>query len=269
MKAIKRHGKGPKILFFDIETSPIKSYHWGLFDQNIGLNQIDTDWFVLSWAAKWAGPSARTVYMDQRFAKDIEDDKRMLQGIWDLLNEADIVITQNGIKFDQKKLFARFIINGFKPPSSFQHIDTLRIAKKNFAFTSNKLEYMTDKLNTKYKKLKHAAFPGFELWKECLRGNPKAWREMEKYNRHDVLALEELYGKLMAWDHGVNFDLYSDDVIAADICKCGGLLVKNGHCYNPTGKFQRFRCFDCGAEVRGRDNLFSKEKKKSLRVRSR
>jgi len=56
--------------------------------------------------------------MDQRYAKNIEDDSGILREIWKMLDEADIVITQNGRKFDQKKLNARFILNGFKPPSS-------------------------------------------------------------------------------------------------------------------------------------------------------
>lgn len=109
-----------------------------------------------------------------------------------MLDEAEIVITQNGKKFDQKKLNARFILNGFQPPSSYKHIDTLCIARKHFGFTSNKLSQLTDKLCKKYKKLSHNNFPGFELWQECIKGNIEAWNEMEKYNRQDVLSLEEL-----------------------------------------------------------------------------
>ena len=97
-----------------------------------------------------------------------------------------------------------------QPPSNFKQIDTLKLARKHFALTSNKLAYMTDKLCTKYKKLTHHKFEGFELWKECLDGNLKAWKEMEKYNKHDVLALEELYTKLIPWDSSVNFTLYGD-----------------------------------------------------------
>src|SRR5579885_3368369 len=175
----------PKILLFDIETAPMLAHVWDLWDQNVGLNQIKSDWHILAWAAKWYGdPPHKIMYMDQRNVKNIADDRKILKGIWKLLNEADIVITQNGKAFDEKKLNARFIIQGFNPPSSFKHIDTRQIAKKRFAFTSNKLEYMTNKLCTKYKKLDHAKFYGFNLWSECLKGNIKAWKEMEKYNKH-------------------------------------------------------------------------------------
>lgn len=258
--------KGPKVLIYDIETAPILGYVWGLWDNNLGLNQIKQDWYVLSWSAKWLGDSPNKImYMDQRKAKNMEDDSKILKRMWELLDEADIVITQNGKAFDQKKLNARFILNGFKPPSSYKHIDTLQIAKKHFGFTSNKLAYMSDKLCTKYKKLNHAKFSGFEMWKACLAGNLKAWKEMEVYNKHDVLALEELYNKLIPWDNSINFNLYTEE--GEHNCKCGSTeFVKNGCFYTTSGKFQRYLCKQCGSETRDRRNLFSKEKRTSLRI---
>src|ERR1700722_10331801 len=146
-----------KVLLFDIETAPIIGYVWGLWDQTVGLNQIKSDWHLLSWSAKWLDdPASKVMYMDQRNEKNIENDKNILKALWKLLDAADVVITQNGIRFDSKKVNARFILNGMKPPSSYKHIDTCKIASRVFGFTSNKLEYLTDKLNTKYKKLKHA-----------------------------------------------------------------------------------------------------------------
>jgi len=255
---------GPKVLIFDVETAPILAYVWKLWDNDVALNQIHSDWHILSWSAKWLG-SSEVMYADQRKARNIEDDKVLLKGIWKLLNEADVVITQNGKKFDVKKLNARFILNGFQPPSSFKHIDTLVIAKKHFAFTSNKLAYMTDKLNTKYKKLDHKKFAGFELWKECLAGNIDAWKEMETYNKHDVLSLEELYYKLIPWDTSINFNLYTHSL--QNTCTCGETeVIRNGYCYTPTGRYQRYRCKKCGAETKDRKNLLSKEKLEFLRV---
>lgn len=255
-----------RVLLLDIETAPMLGYVWGLWDNNVALNQIHSDWHVLSWSAKWLGDAAsKTMYMDQRNAKNIEDDSKILKGIWNLLDEADIVITQNGKSFDHKKLNARFILNGMQPPSSFRYIDTLQLAKKHFAFTSNKLEYMTDKLCKKYKKLKHSTFGGFELWKACLAGNLKAWKEMEKYNKYDVLALEELYTKLIPWDNSINFNAYSSD--SAPACTCGSKdFTKRGFFYTNTGKYQRFKCNKCGSETRDRENLLTKDKRKSLRA---
>ena len=255
----------PRILFIDIETAPILANVWRLFKENVGLNQIEKDWHLLSYSAKWfKTPEQDVLYSDQRNEPDIEDDTRLLQEVWDLLNEADIVVTQNGIRFDVPKLKARMIIKGFKPFSSFKQIDTCIIAKKTFGFTSNKLEYMTDKLCTKYKKLKHAKFAGFELWKECLAGNQEAWDEMELYNKHDVLSLEELYTKLAPWfDKHPNFNLYSNSNTFKCNCGCTD-LVADGYAYTQVSKFQRYKCKECGAEYRGRKNLLSKDKRENL-----
>jgi hypothetical protein len=268
MKKTQKNG-GPRVLFLDIETAPILGYCWGLWENNIALNQIHTDWYILSWAARWQGdPVGKVLYQDQRKAKDIENDKALLQGIWKLLDEADIIVTQNGKAFDQKKLFARFILNGMQPPSTFKHIDTKQIASKHFKFTSNKLEYMTDKLCTKYKKVKHAKFGGFELWKQCLAGNIKAWNEMKIYNQYDVLSLEELYTKLIPWDGSIDFNVYTDSTL--NVCKCGSDDIKrNGYAYTSKGKYHRYKCLECGSETRGRENLLSDEKKASLRARTR
>lgn len=264
MSRRKKHG--PKILLYDIETAPILGYVWSLWDQNVGLNQIKSDWYVLSWSAKWLGdPPSKVMYADQRKAKDIENDKPILKKLWKLLDEADVVVTQNGKSFDEKKLNARFVLHGMPPPSSSQHIDTKRIAKKYFAFTSNKLEYMTDKLCKKYKKLKHAKFSGFSMWKECLAGNIKAWKEMEKYNKYDVLSLEELYLKLQPWDNTLNVNLFTPDDAELQ-CSCGSTeFKKNGYKYTSVGKYQRYKCLECGSESKDRVNLLSKEKRKKLR----
>ena len=250
--------KGPRVLIYDIETAPLLGYCWSLWDNNIGLNQIHSDWHVLSWAAKWMGEED-VYYQDQRDVKNVEDDKQLLQGIWKLLDECDFVITQNGKKFDQKKLNARFVIHGMKPPSTYRHIDVLQIAKSQFGFTSNKLQYMTETLCKKYKKSGHAKFSGFELWSECLNGNIEAWSEMENYNILDILSLEELYLIISPWDAKLpNFSVYDDEPSENEE------WVKDGFVYSNLGKYDRYRNTITGQQRRGNANLLSKEKRDSL-----
>lgn len=256
-----------KVLLLDIETAPILGYVWGLWENNLALNQVKQDWYILSWSAKWLGdPPANVMYADQRNAKNIEDDSKLLQGIWKLMDEADVIIGQNSKKFDIKKLNARFIQNGYAPPSSYRQIDTLTLAKKHFGFTSNKLEHMTDKLCVKYKKLKHSDFSGFELWKQCMANNPKAWTSMEKYNKYDVLSLEELYLKLAPWDKNINFNVFRDEL--DNVCNACGhdVFITKGFVHTNTGKHVRLVCDNCGHETKQKQNLLSKDKKKSLRT---
>jgi len=273
----KASSTGPRILTFDIETAPNIGCHWGLWQQNIGLGMLMNEWSVMSWSAKWFGDNEEDViYEDNRHEWDgsaasildrPDKDRELLKGMWRLLDEADIVITQNGKKFDVKKLNARFIMMGMTPPSSYKHIDTLQIAKRHFAFTSNKLEWMTDKLCVNYKKLNHGKFAGFSLWKECMAGNPEAWDEMEEYNRYDVLSLEELVVRLAPWSNQLpQFDLY---YTGNDNMHLDGLpyeFVEYGYAYTNLSKFQRYRCLRTGVEKRGRTNLLTKEKRQALRM---
>ena len=255
----------PKMLTIDIETAPILANVWGLFQQNVGLSMIHQDWYVLSYCAKWAGPNGDIYYEDKRDSFNTEDDSTLLKGIWKLLDEADIVTGQNSVRFDTKKLNARFLLNGMPPPSSYRQIDTLQMAKKSFGFTSNKLEYLTDKLCKKYKKLKHGKYAGFELWKQCLAGNMDAWREMEEYNIHDVLSTEELYTILRPWTKNhLNLNVYNESEEV--VCSCGHTEWEHsGYHYTNAAKFDKFKCTSCGAENRGKVNLLPKSKRESLR----
>jgi uncharacterized protein YprB with RNaseH-like and TPR domain len=188
----------PKVLYLDIETKPLKAWVWGTFDQNIPLEMLIEDWSVLSWSAKWANsPESEVMYSDNRKKKGdaLVDDKQLLKPLWKLMDEADIIIGQNSDRFDLPKLNARFIEHQMGCPSEFVSIDTYKMAKK-FGFTSHKLAYMTAKLNKKYKKQDHSDFKGFKLWDECIKGNLKAWKSMETYNKYDVLSLEELFLQL-------------------------------------------------------------------------
>lgn len=257
----------PKVLVLDIETAPIRAAMWSMWQKGFGLNQIESDWFILSAAAKWLGESEDKIqYEDMRGIVDTENDTHILDMLWKLLDEADVVLTQNGIKFDIPKVRARMVLNGYKPFSPVKHIDTLQIAKREFNFTSNKLAYMTDKLCKKYKKLDHGKFAGFELWAEMLKDNLEAFQECETYNKYDILSLEELYFAIAAWDtKHVNFNLYHDK--EEHVCRCGSRAVKeDGFAYTGVSKFQQYRCLDCGATTRGRVNLFDKEKRKSLHM---
>lgn len=236
---------------------------WELFDQNVGLEQIKADWHLLSFAAKWVGDK-RVIYHDQSQATDIEDDRELLSILHSLLDEADIVVAQNGRRFDLPKINTRLIIQGFSPPSPYKVVDTLDIAKRNFRFTSNRLAYLSEVL-CKTKKSEHKKFPGFTLWKECLNRNPDAWKEMRTYNIRDILSLEELYLALRAWDKNhPNTAVYVGS--EESLCpKCGsGKTERRGFSFTNVGKYQRYFCKACLAWSRGAKLLNSKEERQAI-----
>lgn len=255
----------PKTLILDIETAPVLGNVWGMWKQNLGLEMIEKDWYILSFSAKWLGSSNRDIhYFDQKDADDIEDDRLILEALWVLLDEADVVVAHNGRRFDVPKINTRFLTNKMEVPSPYRVVDTLDIVKRNFKFTSNKLEYLTEIL-CKKKKLKHQKFPGFSLWKECMNGNEKAWEEMKRYNIRDVVSLEELYLYLRPWNKSQpNSGAYSNK---HDMCcsKCGSnRLVSRGYYYTQVGKYQRFKCKDCGGWSRDRKSHKTKEQREFM-----
>lgn len=257
-----------RILILDIETAPILGNVWRIWKENVGLNQIDRDWFILSYGAKWLGDDA-IIYEDQSKVPldDIENDKALLGKLWKLLDEADIVVAHNGRKFDVRKINARLILNGFKPPSPYKIVDTLEIAKAAFAFTSNRLEYLADKLNKTYRKQKHGDYPGFELWKAVMAGDKKAWAAMRTYNEHDVLSLEEVYLALRPWDRRhPNVDVFDTENEQHACPVCGSYHVqKRGFYFTNSGQYQRYQCTEetCGAWSRSRYTINTTAKRKA------
>jgi hypothetical protein len=114
----------------------------------------------------------------------------------------------------------------------------------------------------KYKKQKHGKFAGFRLWEECMKGNKEAWKEMQVYNNYDVLSLEELFYIMLPWSNKINFSVFNDGQFT---CGCSSTShFRNGFYYTKTGKFQRYRCSECGAEHRGKKNLISKDKRTKM-----
>ncbi len=253
-----------KVLLIDIESAPIQSYHWRLWKENISIEQVQVDWSILSFGAKWLGdPKRKAFYFDTFDQKDIRDDSIVLHELWVLLNEADIVIAHNGQRFDLKKIRARMFTQGMRPFSPVRVIDTLQEAKKLFGFTSNKLAWLGKLLNAP--KYKHSKFPGFELWVEFLNRNPAAQREMKKYNLIDVEVLEQVYLRMRPWiEVHPNVNVLDSDS-ACECPKCGSSdMTKRGMRTTQVGTYQRYQCGDCGGWSYDRRNMTPHVHRKKL-----
>lgn len=256
--------RASKILVLDIETAPTKAYVWGLWKQNIGINMIDRDWYMLSWAAKWLGDGsvmANALPDYKRYELDKENDVRIVRSIWKMLDRADVVIAHNGKRFDIPKLNARFLYHGMKPPSPYKVVDTLQTARAAFKFTSNKLDYLAQHLGVG----KKIDTGGFELWEKCMKGDRDAWEDMVEYNIADVMILEDVYMKLRPWiKPHPNLGLYTDS--NEMVCPtCGSSHVhKRGHYYTNVGRYQRYNCTSCGAWSKERVHNLPKKKRKNI-----
>ena len=174
--------KIPKVLILDIETAPMKAYVWKRWKENISLDQTISEWFCLCWSAKWLyqADTMSEVLTPEEVMQ--EKDSRIMKILWELLNEADIVVTHNGDKFDLPRINSRFIINDLPPTTPYYSVDTCKVCKKQFGFSSNKLDALAGyfgfngKLDT-----------SFDLWKGCMEGDKYSLICMEQYNIQDVV----------------------------------------------------------------------------------
>jgi uncharacterized protein YprB with RNaseH-like and TPR domain len=179
-----------KILLLDIETTPMQVYAWGLWDQNISIDQIIKSTEMLCFGARWLD-GKKVIF------KSVHHDgkKEMLKELHKLMDEADLLVGWNSAAFDHKHINREFLENKMTPPSPTKDLDLMTITKANFLFPSNKLDYVAQKLDVGAK-VKHS---GFNLWIRCMEGDKKAWKEMKEYQIQDVNLLVDLYHELLPW----------------------------------------------------------------------
>ena len=236
-----------RILLLDIETSLHKVYTFSLIKAYIQPKQIIEPTHVLCWAAKW---------LDQKkiHFRNV-NDKDFITKIHQLINEADAIIHYNGKAFDMPHLNREFLFHkpSLPPPSSYTNIDLLTTMRQNFKMASNKLEWVSVQLGYEGK-IQHR---GIQLWIDCQEKNdPKAWREMKRYNIRDVTEMEPIYYDLLPWIKGhPNWGHYigSDKIICRN---CGSDKIKlDGWERSTIVPYQRYRCTECRKPLRGRKKV--------------
>lgn len=236
-----------KILSWDIETSPIIATTWGIWDQNIGTDSILEDWKIICASWKWlheSEPEAVTWKKTQN--KEISpflgyDDTPVIKKLHSVLSQADVIVAQNGDNFDWKKFQTRCFILGLPPLKKIPSVDTLKTARKEFKFTSNKLDYISKSLGHEGK------LPTTKgLWMRVIQGDKASLKEMVDYCKVDVIELEKVYLKMLPYirNHPDQSKFHGD------LCcrGCGSKrLSKRGAKLRAGGKrVQSYQCKECG-----------------------
>ncbi len=234
-----------KLLLIDIETSPHTVFAWGLFNQNISLDQIAKSGSTICFSAKWLGDKQVMYY-----GLDTHSKRQMLSAAHRLLSEADAVISYNGVRFDMPTLNKEFVKHKMKPPAPYKQIDLLSVARRQFRFTSNKLDYVAQFLGLGAKE-KHK---GMALWLECMQGNKTAWKTMSKYCKQDVILLEKVYNEMLPWiPRHANWSVHSGDVVCPN---CGSAHFQKRGLYKlMMGVYQRYQCSKCGSWFRDNKSM--------------
>ena len=239
-----------KILFLDIETSPNIAEVWGLWRQNISLQQLKESGRMICFAARFKGQKKMHFYSEYHHGKD-----EMLLKAHELMEEADVIVHYNGNKFDIPFLNKEFLVNGFLPPKPSKQIDLYRVAKKHFKLPSYKLDYLASILGIDGKLAKDGYHT---LWAQCSLGSNKAWQCMKKYNIQDVIILTNIYYELLPWiTNHPNHGLYQ----GKELCpNCGSDNLKDdGFAFTDAGAYHQKKCYNCGTWIRGRNRISTSE----------
>lgn len=208
------------------------------------------------WAAKWHG-TKKIMYS----GLNVNIERGMLEAVWSLLDEADVICHYNGTRFDIPTLNKEFLKYDMPPPSPYQQIDLLATARRQFRLASNKLDYVAGYLGVGGK-MQHK---GMDLWTGCMDGNEKDWKIMEKYNKQDVALLELVYNKLLPWiQNHPNPALFNDEE-TKQCPKCGGTHLQMRGTYKTKVQiYQRYQCMDCKSWSKERFTAVPKGKRKLI-----
>jgi hypothetical protein len=229
------------VLLYDLETGPNLAYVWGKYQQDV--IQFESEWKLLSFSWKWL--SGKTT---QVCSLRDHTEEELVRELHILFDAADVIVAHNGDQFDQRMANAKFIQFGLNPPAPYKTVDTKKVAKRYFRFTSNKLDDIGAKLGLG-RKLQTG---GFGTWLGCLNDDRRAWAKMERYNIQDVKLLEKIYLKLRPWiDNHPPINVIDGK---PDACpKCGSTRIQSrGTRINKTTTVQRFQCMACGGWLHAR-----------------
>jgi hypothetical protein len=236
----------PKVLLLDVESLPNIQYGYDLWNGSKPA-MIIKERAIVTFAYKWLGEKQTKVITSADYQPITKsgwnpyNDKRLVEEIGKIINQADYVVAHYGDKFDMRIIRARTLINGLPSIAPVPTMDTYKLAKKYFNLNANRLDYLGKLLGFGGK-----LHTGWELWQSCAEGDLKALDKMARYNKRDVDLLEKVFLKLLPHTQSnLNYKLFSD---RAGCPHCGSTkLQKRGTIVNRLTKRIRMHCQDCGS----------------------
>jgi uncharacterized protein YprB with RNaseH-like and TPR domain len=244
----------PKILYFDIETSPLLVYAWGLGKQYVGAKQVRKERKILSIGYMFETDKNVTILKMDMKKHDIntfddDADKEMLIKFMKVYDTADLAVAHNGRRFDRARIRARLVKYRLPDIAPVLFDDSYGMTK-DIDFTSHKLDYLGRYLGTGQKdEIDYSA------WIRVMEGSKKALDEMCAYMKTDVIRLKDAYIRLKPYSKSkLNLSTFKSD---GSICPgCGSYdLSRWGYRYTTAGKYLSYKCNQCGKRCQDSKNL--------------
>lgn len=232
------------ILFMDTETSFATTANFGLAVNGgyISPDNLLTDWNI--YCAAWKFLDQKQIHSVSVSPEDPTNDKAVVSTLRDVLENTRLVVGHNMDKFDMKKFNARLIFHSLPPiDHKILTLDTLKAAKKHFAFTSNRLDYLGQFLGVGGKLPHREGNP----WIKLIKGIEvkETLAHMEEYCRYDVSPLlEGVYLRLRPYiDHPMmGGKIVSGEEVYCQHCGSGHLQRRGNRLTKAGLSYTQFQC---------------------------
>lgn len=242
-------GGNPRILLYDLETSPYVGITWGP-KWEADIIEFVSERQIISFAWKWLGEKEVHVLALPDFPeykRNPKSNKSLIKKLHELFELADVTVGHNVVDFDDKVSNTDFLLHKLPPPPPHKTVDTLRILRSRFAFASNKLDDACARLGIGHK-VKH---PGISMWLGCLDGDPECWAKMKEYNAGDIVLLEKLFLRLRPWATRYPHVIPTNRAFfACPRCKSKKMQGR-GYSRTLAGDRKRYQCQSCGSWCTG------------------
>lgn len=239
-----------KVLVYDLEITPTLGWTYGIYDTNV--IHVEREPYIMCFSYKWLGEKevkcvAQTDF-PSRYKRNRYCDRLVVEELWRLLDEADVVVAHNAARFDNKVANERFLVHRLGPTSPYKTVDTLQVAKRYFRNGSNSLDNLCKKLELGQK----SSVRHHDLWRACVDGDSESWQLMKDYCDKDVELLESLYLLLRPYiANHPNMALISDTLDGCPKCASTNIQYRGLQRSN-VAVYRRVHCNNCGAWSRVR-----------------
>lgn len=242
----------PKIVFWDLETlhdpeKVMKSSTLFSIGNWPGRTLSPDLGSIISFGYKILGQkkaSSINAWDFENWNENVNDDSAVCMMAYEVLKDADLIVTHNGRKYDIPYLNNRLMKHGFPPLHKITDVDTKVVAKRIKPYSAS-LKHLAQEFKLEELKMSTG---GAELWDQCRARNKAAQKKMAAYCEQDVQTLEKLYLQfrpLMKNSETANYSVRQEG-LSCDTCGSHS-LYKNGTRMLKSGRQQRYVCNDCGS----------------------
>jgi hypothetical protein len=238
--------KHTKILLVDIERLPGLAEAWDQKTRYVPYTKFHRLPETLCFTAKWYGRRRCEFQSSWR-----QGHESMVRRSWELYDQADIVVTYNGVKFDNEWLRADWQHYRLGDPRPWKDVDLFRENLK-FGRLSYSLAHLAQLLGLDGKSGHYDS----GVAEAAMQGRRWAQSELRTYNIRDVTLLEEVYdecrGQLPSHPH-LKVPLAKGELSCN---QCGySDLEDAGEYIAQVLVYPQYRCTHCSGNIKDRKSI--------------